>query len=87
MARPVSWVKDRINRDHDKPSFCLWIYLPHIPGCARRSTLNQTFPEGVEPTLGNRKRLDDVPYPAKNVARILHQYVMTTGPATQGRKQ
>ena len=68
-GRTVDWVKERIDRDHDKPFFlACGIYRPHIPWFVPKKYFDQHPLQEVMLPLVKENDLDDVPLSGKNVA-------------------
>ncbi len=67
--RTVDWVKERIDRDHDKPFFlACGIYRPHIPWFVPGKYFDRHPLKDVKLPLVKEKDLGDVPISGKNVA-------------------
>ena len=68
-GRTVDWVKERIDRDHDKPFFlACGIYRPHIPWFVPKKYFDQHPLQEVMLPLVKENDLDYVPLSGKNVA-------------------
>ncbi|MFD2790771.1 sulfatase [Arenibacter sp. H213] len=68
-GKTVDWVRERINRNHDKPFFlACGIYRPHIPWFVPEKYFELHPLEEVNLPLIKENDLDDVPLSAKNIA-------------------